>query len=71
MEKSRPGWLFIDHNAFARAGVTESEVSRYLTTLTKHDTAGDLSTVPMARRGDPVIQAAFPAAVLDKLAGNS
>jgi type I phosphodiesterase/nucleotide pyrophosphatase len=69
VEKTRPGWLYIDRDAFARAGVTTSDVSRYLATLTKHDTAGDLSTVPTARRRDKVIQAAFPAVVLDELVG--
>ena len=67
VEKSRPGWLYIDREAFSRAGVTTDEVSSYLTTLTKHDTAGDVSTVPVGRRQDKVVQAAFPATVLDVL----
>jgi hypothetical protein len=71
VQKIRPGWLFIDRDAFAKAGVTTDQVGSYLTTLTKHDTAGDLSTVPTGRREDKVIQAAFPATVLDKVVGQS
>ena len=67
VQKIRPGWLFIDREAFARAGVTTDQVSAWLTTLTKHDTAGDLGTVPVGQRGDKVVQAAFPATVLDNV----
>jgi hypothetical protein len=71
VQKIRPGWLYIDQQAFARASVTTDQLSRWLTALTKHDTAADLSTVPVGQRGDKVVQAAFPATVLDKVVGQS
>ena len=71
IEKFRPGWLYIDREAFARAGATTGEVGRYLTTLTKHDVTVDPTSIPTGSRSDRVVQASFPATVLDKLVGSS
>ncbi len=63
----QPTQIFVDVNELRQNGYTLAQVSQWLMGLTEAETAGPGVTVDPATANEPVLQAAFPSAMMEHL----
>ena len=64
VQEIRPTQIWLDHKEAQRLGVSETEVSDYIMTLTKADIPTTDVTTPASEQGEKLFEAAFPTSVL-------
>jgi hypothetical protein len=67
VELVQPTQIFVDERELAQNGHTLEELSAWIMSLTKADTAQPGVVVPADEADDPVFQAAFPSSIMDEL----
>jgi hypothetical protein len=68
VESVQPTQIYLDVDELHQQGVTLTDVSRFVLTLTKRDVGSDAWPIPAGALDDPAFLAAYPSAWLDELA---
>jgi hypothetical protein len=70
IERTRPGWTFVDEASVTRHGLTQSQIADYVRTLTRLQVNVDPTSIPREKRGEAAFASAFPSVMLEDLASS-